>query len=135
MTPNTVRRHIAKLLVDLDAGMYSTAQLANRHSLQYETIREFINDLKTENFVHVERWRKDDMGRWSIAVWQLGHGVDAAKPAPVSGAERTRRYKGRRQDSEIKPVVRRIPTPRPQLGPLETTFGMRLPLTSAADLK
>lgn len=134
MTPNTVRRHIAKLLVDLDTGLYSTAQLAERNSLAYETVREFINDLKEVNFVHVESWRKDDMGRRSIAVWQLGYGADAAKPAPVSGATRTRKYQARKDDAALKPVIRRIVS-RPQLGPLETTFGMRLPLSSDRDLK
>lgn len=98
MTPNTTRRHIAKLLVDLDQGVYSTHQLADRNSLSYEAVREFINDLRKVRFIHVADWRTDTMGRRSIKLWKLGYGEDAPKPPPVPDAVRSLKHKLRRTD-------------------------------------
>lgn len=128
MTPNTTRRSLAKLLIDLDSGVCSTNQLADRNNLSYEAVREFINDLREVKFVHVADWRTDSMGRRSIKLWKLGYGEDAPKPPPVPGTVRSARYKARTEDGPraLRHANRAAKSPvmKPRENSLEAAFGI-----------
>lgn len=91
------RRNGARLIAALYEGRFTLAELATKSGMDYERCREFLKDLKAEGVVHICDWRRDTMKRWSIAVYALGPGLDAKKPAPVRGAIRSMMSKARKE--------------------------------------
>jgi hypothetical protein len=95
------RRNAARFIYLLMQGHHSLAELAELTPMDYERARVFVHDLKAEGVVHVCAWRRDSRNRNSIALYQLGLGVDAPKPTAKTGVQRTRAYKQRK---EYKPL-------------------------------
>lgn len=93
MKASSYRHNAARFISLLLAGHHSLADLARLTPMDYETARLFLKDLKRAGVVHVAAWRRDDMNRASIAIYALGHGVDALKPRAKTAVERTRKYK------------------------------------------
>jgi hypothetical protein len=91
-------------------GRYSLKELSEKTPMHYERAREFLLDLKAENVVHISAWRRDALNRASIAIYTLGVGVDAPKPAAKTPSQRTRKYKTKAQKPLTKaPTVVRAP--------------------------
>lgn len=96
---------VLKVMLD---GTFSLKEIAAKTSIDYETLRPLINELRKNGVVYIESWRRDTKNRQSIAVYQLGIGVDAKKRPARTGVERTRAYKQRQraadEDKLFKPT-------------------------------
>lgn len=88
---------------------YSLRELEAKTGIHYETLRPLMNALHEAGVVHVSHWRIDRMGRMSVAVYQLGFGVDARKRPIKTGAERTRKYKVKQLAKKETPLVPQTP--------------------------
>lgn len=97
------RKNAARLIALLMQGRHSLTELSEKAPMHYERTRLFVLDLKAEGVVHITSWRRDSMGRASIAIYALGLGVDAPKPTAKTGVQRTRKYKTKK---EHKPLTK-----------------------------
>lgn len=104
MGPVSYRRNAARFIALLMRGNLSLAELADKTPMDYDRARTFVRDLKAEGVVHIAAWRRDSMNRASIAVYQLGLGVDAPKPRARTGVERTRKYKTKEAPLRKAPI-------------------------------
>lgn len=95
------RRNAARLIALLMQGRYSLTELADKAPMHYERTRLFVLDLKAEGVVHITSWRRDSKGRASIAIYALGLGVDAPKPRAKTGAQRTHKYKTKKEHQPL----------------------------------
>ena len=50
-----------------------------------------INKLRQQGVVHIQEWRRS--GNVLVAVYRYGIGTDAVKPAPMTPAERLKRWR------------------------------------------
>lgn len=106
---------MARLRVTVDAFARLIAAVAERPrsyknieeetGLHYDTVRSCIKALKHHKQVHIDRWEKDSRGRWRIAMFVLGFGVDAEIPRK-SAAERKRDQRTRQYVAVGKPPSR-----------------------------
>ncbi len=78
----------------------SLRDICIKSGVDYETIRPLVNELHKEGLLHITAWRRDKMNRASIAVYSLGFGVDAKKPAAKPAVVRTAAYKNRKQAAD-----------------------------------
>jgi hypothetical protein len=52
-----------------------------------------INKLRKQGVVHIQEWRRS--GNVLVAVYRYGIGSDAVKPAPMTPAERLKRWRSK----------------------------------------
>ena len=52
-----------------------------------------INKLRQQGVVHIQEWRRS--GNVLVAVYRYGIGTDAVKPAPMTPAERLKRWRAK----------------------------------------
>ena len=52
-----------------------------------------INKLRQQGVVHIQEWRRS--GNVLVAVYRQGIGTDAVKPAPMTPAERLKRWRSK----------------------------------------
>ena len=52
-----------------------------------------INKLRQQGVVHIQEWRRS--GNVLVAVYRHGIGTDAVKPAPMTPAERLKRWRSK----------------------------------------
>jgi hypothetical protein len=52
-----------------------------------------INKLRKQGVVHIQEWRRS--GNVLVAVYRYGIGTDAVKPAPMTPAERLKRWRSK----------------------------------------
>lgn len=52
-----------------------------------------INKLRQQGVVHIQEWRRS--GNVLVAVYRYGIGTDAVKPAPMTPAERLKRWRSK----------------------------------------
>ena len=52
-----------------------------------------INRLRQQGVVHIQEWRRS--GNVLVAVYRYGIGTDAVKPAPMTPAERLKRWRSK----------------------------------------
>lgn len=105
------RRVAARFIKLLMRGNLSLTELAEQAPMHYERARCFVHDLKAEGVVHIAAWRKDARGLASIAVYQLGIGVDAPKPKAKTGVERTRRYQAKQKHKPLRKAPAEVRAP------------------------
>lgn len=89
--------NIAAFLGVLVRGGASIRELADQTDSNYATICALVRHLHRAGALHIGRWRVDSLGRESIAVYELGMGVDAPKRKPKTAAERSLKYIRKRQ--------------------------------------
>lgn len=75
----------------------SLREIEAKTGIHYETLRPMMKALHAAEAVHISHWRIDGMGRASIACYALGFGVDAPKRPPKTGAQRSMKYKNKKQ--------------------------------------
>lgn len=63
--------------------------------LSYSGVASYLGALRRRGLVHVAEWERDAKGRWATRCWMLGRGEDAAKPAPLTQAQRDKRRYGK----------------------------------------
>lgn len=81
-------------------------EIVETTGMNYETIRPTVKVMHEAGVVYVSAWKQDPMGRWSIAVYQLGRHADTKKPRPRSEVERTRKYQTKKAGPELTPLGR-----------------------------
>ena len=55
--------------------------------------QRIINRLRQQGVIHIQEWRRSD-DVW-VAVYRYGIGTDAAKPKPMTPAERLKRWRAK----------------------------------------
>lgn len=103
--------HIVRMLAGLVAKGLSHADLTAMTGLADDTVTRWLVELRREtpersNLVHVETWRQDPRGCWTIPVYRWCPGAaDEERPAPKTSAQRMRDRRARNR-VETAPVVR-----------------------------
>lgn len=103
--------NIVRFLGAMVDGAHSLRALCDKTGIHYETLRPLINLLHEQGVVHISAWKLDSMGRQSIAVYQLGVGVDVPKRKPKTGSQRSLAYKYRKQAGEEDKLFKSVNTP------------------------
>lgn len=91
----------AELLVLLTEGTRTMRELADDTGFHYLTIVEYVRELRRVKMVHVVMWVADARGRYVIAVYKLGKGVDVVKKNPKTRNERLRERWARDRDAAL----------------------------------
>lgn len=93
MTYNSFRNHanISKFLKLMFKGPQSLRDIERETGMKYETVRSLVVNLHKSGCVYITGWRRDMMNRASIALYQIGIGVDEPKPRARTDVERTRK--------------------------------------------
>lgn len=93
---------IAKFIKALLKCPMTYYELAEETGIYYDTITGLMKTLKAEKVVHICDWKADKMGRYQLAVYSLGEGMDKEKPLPLTMSYRQKRYKnGLRAQNEL----------------------------------
>ncbi|MGK5049503.1 hypothetical protein ACQ4WP_26945 [Janthinobacterium sp. GB4P2] len=86
--PMTVRRTAAITAALRDQAL-TIRDLAARVFLEYEQTRRYVAHLHADGTVHIARWTVQTAGRETrLAVYKLGAGRDAPRPARLTGTQR-----------------------------------------------
>ncbi len=83
--------NISNFLTLMFKGPQSLRDIERETGMAYETVRHLARHLHGKGCVYIAGWRRDMMNRASIALYQIGIGVDVPKPRARTGTERTRK--------------------------------------------
>lgn len=86
-------KNVARFIKALLKCPMTYYELAEETGIYYDTITSLMKTLKAEKVVHICDWKADKMGRYQLAVYSLGEGMDKEKPLPLSMSYRQKRYK------------------------------------------
>lgn len=93
MTHKTFGNHanISNFLTLMFKGPQSLSDITRETGMAYETVRHLVLHLHKSGCLYISGWRRDMMNRASIAIYQIGIGVDVPKPRARTAVERTRK--------------------------------------------
>ncbi len=76
----------------------TSIEVADASGIAYNTINtgRYLDILAKKNMIHVASWRRNKAGSMA-AVYELGPGDAAEKPAPLTQAEKNRRYRDKKR--------------------------------------
>jgi hypothetical protein len=81
-------------IVDLLQRVGCTApEMAAKVYCTERSAQILINKLRKQGVVHIQEWRRS--GNVLVAVYRYGIGTDAVKPAPMTPAERLKRWRSK----------------------------------------
>ena len=91
-----VHAHVLAKLIELLQSGASIPEMVEETGLAYETVREYMKVWREKKVVYICDWQQDSRGAWTVAVYRLGHGKSAKKPAPRTSWQRKKDQKARR---------------------------------------
>lgn len=74
----------------------TVAQLAQASGLSRRTVDRYVKAMRERRLARIEAWLPDACGRPRIALWAMGNGADAPRPAAQTAAERQRKVRQRK---------------------------------------
>lgn len=86
----------AKMIALLLEEDHSKREVATKTGLHYLTVCEYMAELHKARAIYVADFRTDRLGRRTTKTYRIGSKPDA-KAAPMSGSEKSRRYRKRRE--------------------------------------
>ena len=95
MTYKTFGNHanISNFLTLMFKGSQSLSDITRETGMAYETVRHLVLHLHKSGCLYIVGWRRDMMNRASIALYQIGIGVDVPKPRARTAVERNRKLR------------------------------------------
>ena len=87
------KKNVSEMVYAMLCGPFTRSELAARSGITYDTLCPVINALHERGALYISSWRQNTIGRYTVAVYTLGIGVDQPKPKPKTGAQRTADYK------------------------------------------
>lgn len=96
--------NIVALFGAFQNGPVSAKQIADRTGIYYDTVTVLLKHLHAGKVIHIDSWTVDTVGRYVIARYVFGKGVDALRPKAQTGSSRTRKYNIKKQKSQDKPL-------------------------------
>ena len=87
---------IVNMLKAMDDGS-TRDQLIEVSGLHHNTIYRWLFAMRKAKLVHIEGWERDWRGCNVVPVYKLGDGKDAKRIAPITDAEKAKRYRHRKK--------------------------------------
>ncbi len=97
---NTVRVNamaVALLIRDLQEGVYTVPELADRSGLSAQTVRLYLKALHKANAVYICDWDEDRKGSRTLRVYAIGDKKDVPKPQPQSAKDACKKYRQKKK--------------------------------------
>lgn len=97
---NTVRVNamaVAILIRDLQEGVYTVPDLAERCGLGVQTVRLYLKALHKAKAVYICDWDEDRKGGRTLRVYTIGDEKDMPKPSPKGPQEACRKYRQKKK--------------------------------------
>ena len=82
-------------LLELMQQRGTVPQLAQAAGVSIRTVQRYLRALRHRRLARIEAWLPDACGRPRIALWAMGNGADAPRPAAMTAAERQRKVRQR----------------------------------------
>lgn len=96
----------ARLVEYLAERPRSCQTLSELTGLHYRTVLDYVDALHRRRQIHIAAWMPDSRGCYTIAMYVLGFGQDAAQPVKTP-AQRMKAYRERKRS--VSPRPKRLP--------------------------
>lgn len=85
-------------------GPASVRQLSDKTGIYYDTMTSVVKALHNGGVIYIARWDVDTIGRYQIARYAYGHGVDAIRPKKKTASERNKKHRAKKLKNQEKPL-------------------------------
>lgn len=84
--------YFALMLREFQRGPCTATEIADATGYARKTMVAILRTMHDQSVLHIAEWEAAADGRTKLPVYALGDGKDTPRPAPLSRAERNRRY-------------------------------------------